>query len=100
MTYNPFIELARDPVGTLAAGGYALVLLTIAFGAVRTVLREWPTLWVKYTRNRHTDDWWAFGDRREGYIPPLGWSIRFAASLLVLAVAAFAASALMWFVGG
>ena len=99
MTPNPFIELARDPVGTLAALGYALILAAIAFGAVRTVLRELPRLYVQYDRNKHTNDWWAFGERRDGYIPPLGWSMRFAASLVILAVAAFAASALVWFIG-
>ena len=100
MPTNPFIELAQNPVGALAWLGYALIMAAIAFGAVRTVLRGIPTLWVQYKNNRHTNDWWAFGDRRNGYIPPLGWSIQFAAYLVVLAIAAWALGALVWLVSG
>lgn len=98
MTLNPFVQFAQDPVGILAWTGYALLLVTIAFGAVRTVLRGLPTLYIQYQRNRHTDDWWAFGDRRNGYIPPLGWSLRLMLYGVVLAVAAWAGGALIWLV--
>lgn len=98
MVPNPFIAFAQDPVGILAWVGYALLLVTIGFGAVRTVLRGIPTLYIQYKNNRHTDAWWAFGDRRNGYIPPLGWSIRLMAYGVVLAIAAWAAGALIWLV--
>jgi len=99
MSLNPFIEFARDPIGILAWGGYALIMLAIAFGTVRTVLRELPTLWVQYQKGKHTDQWWAFGSRRNGYIPPLGWSIRLSASILLLAIASWSLGALLWLVG-
>jgi len=96
---NPFIEFVKDPVAVLDWVAYALLLAAIFFGALRTVLREFPRLYVQYRNNRHTDAWWSFGERKMGYIPPLGWSVRFAGSLLVLATAAWAASALLWYVG-
>jgi hypothetical protein len=97
---NPFIEFAQNPVQLLSWLGYALVLLAIGVGAVRTVLRGIPTLWIQYQSNKHTNDWWAFGERKNGYIPPLGWTVKLCAYLIVLAIAAWAASALIWFVGG
>ncbi len=97
---NPFIEFARDPVATLSWVGYLFVLLAIGFAALRTVLRGIPTLWIQYDKNKHTNDWWAFGERKAGYIPPLGWTVRLCGYLLVLAIAAWAGSAVIWFVGG
>ena len=99
MTTNPFIAFGQDPVGVLAWLGYALVLVAIGLAALRTVLRGIPTLYVQWDRNKHTNDWWAFGSRTNGYIPPLGWTIRALAYLLVLAIAAWAAGALLWLVG-
>jgi type IV secretory pathway TrbD component len=101
MILNPFIELARDPVSTLSWLAYGLAMIAVGFGALRTVARGIPTLWLQYQNNKHTsgpNGWWAFGDRSAGYIPPLGWSIRLFAYLLVLAVAAWAAGALIWLV--
>jgi len=100
---NPFIELAQNPVGTLSWLGYGLAMLAITFGALRTVARGLPTLYLQYQNNRHKsgqNGWWAFGDRKAGYIPPLGWSIQLFGYLLVLAVAAWSLGAVVWLVGG
>lgn len=99
MVPNPFIEFAQDPVGVLAWAGYALILFTLSVAALRTVLRGIPTLWVQYRNNRHTDKWWAFGDRRNGYIPPARWTALFCWYLLILAGFVWTAGALLWLLG-
>jgi len=100
MTLNPIIEFVYNTVEVLTVAGWGFILLAIAFMAVRTVLREWPTLYVMWKDERLSNKWWAFGDRRAGYIPPLMWSVRLALSFVVLAVAAFAMAALVQYVGG
>lgn len=99
MPINPFIALGQDPVGALTWAGFAIVFFAIGFAAIRTVLRGIPTLYVRWEKNRHGDDWWAFGERRAGYIPPLGWTIQAIAYLLVLAIALWAGAALLWHLG-
>ena len=96
---NPFIELATDPVGTLAWIGYALLLAGLVLAAVPWAIRQAGVLTVRYQKNRTRDSWWSFGDRRAGYIPPLSWLARAFGVVFVLAVTAWAAGALLWLVG-
>ncbi|AFH22483.1 hypothetical protein OSG_eHP27_00155 [environmental Halophage eHP-27] len=99
MVTNPFIKFATDPVGVLAWLGYAFLLVGIVFTAVPWAFRQGATLVVQYRKNRHTDAWWSFGARRNGYLPPLGWLSRAFGVCIVLAVTAWAVSALFWLVG-
>jgi len=64
---NPFVELARDPVTTLGALAYVLLLLGISIGLAGWA---WSTvLWVRnaYANRRARD---SFGPEWE-YVPPL-----------------------------
>jgi len=96
---NPFIELANDPIGVLSTLGYVLFMLGIVLAAVPWAIRQSGTLLVRYRKNRTSAEWWSFGERRSGYIPPLSWLSRAFAVLFVLSVTAWAASALFWLVG-
>lgn len=98
MSVNPFIRLAQDPVGTLAVFGYALLLVAIFVAAVPWAVRQYATLITRYKKNRHGAEWWAFGDRSAGYIPPAGWLAWAFLSTFVLAIAAWAAGTLIWIV--
>lgn len=100
MAFNPFIELARDPVATLAWLGYLLLMLGIVVLALPWALRKSVWLLARYRKNRASDSWWAFGDRRDGYIPPAGWLAQAFTVCLVLAVAAWALGSVVWLVGG
>lgn len=92
MLPNPFIELFRDPVATLAALAYALALLgaslTLAFAA-------WgQTVWLTNAierRHRNND----FGPQWE-YVPPVTVYGRAAALLFLAAIEALLLSALFW----
>lgn len=97
---NPFIELAQDPVSALAWTGYAMLMLAILVGAIPWAVRQTATLAVRYRKNRASADWWAFGERRNGYIPPLSWLSRLFAVLLVLMATAWALGALVWVLSG
>jgi len=99
MTLNPFIEFAQDPVGVLAWVGYGLLLVAIFLAAVPWAFRQYVMLVTQYKRNRHGGDWWAFGDRSAGYIPPASWLAWAFLSTLVLAVAVWSVGALIWLVG-
>jgi len=97
---NPFIEFASDPVGVLAWTGYALLLVGIVGAAVPWAIRQGATLIVRYHKNKHdSKKWFSFGSRRAGYVPPLSWLARAFAVCGVLAVTAWAVSALFWLVG-
>jgi hypothetical protein len=97
---NPFIELARDPVAALAWLGYALLMLGIVVAALPWAVRQGATLAVRYRRNRTTDAWWSFGERRAGYVPPLGWLARLFVVVLVLAVTTWALGTIVWLLRG
>lgn len=83
---NPFIELYQDPVGTLAALGYALGLTTLLVITVAVCWSNAVTAYTQYDRNWHS---W-------NYLPPAGWILRVAAVPGILAVDAWALSALIW----
>jgi len=96
---NPFVELAQDPVGVLAWLGYLLFMLAVVAAAVPWAVRKSAWLLHRYQQDRHKRDWWSFGDRTDGYIPPtwwLGWAFMV---IFVLAIAVWALSALVWLVG-
>jgi len=97
---NPLVELARDPVTSLAVVGYALLMAAVVIAALPWSIRQLVTLSIRYRRNRTSDAWWSFGDRRAGYVPPLSWLARLFGVLFVLAVVAWALGALAWLVGG
>lgn len=98
--FNPFIELAREPVGTLAWLGYLLLMFGILVLAVPWAVRKSVWLYARYRTNRAGDDWWSFGDHRKGYIPPTGWLAQAFVVCLVLAVAMWALGTVVWMVGG
>lgn len=86
---NPFIELARDPVATLSALGYGLGLITLL---IVTIGATWSNAIVVKTRwDRQRPQQWQ-------YVPPTNWLLRLAAIPFVLAVDAWALSALIWLV--
>jgi hypothetical protein len=86
---NPFVELARNPVGTLSAVGYALALLTLLF---LTLAATWSNVvWLRVRWDRQRPNQWE-------YVPPTKWVLRAAAVPGVLAVDAWALAALLWLV--
>jgi hypothetical protein len=85
---NPFIELARDPVGVLSAIGYALALLTLLVLTVGACWTNAAKVRAQYQANRS----------RWGYLPPASWLLRVAAIPGILAVDAWALSALAWLI--
>jgi|GEM_PF-5114338 hypothetical protein len=87
MIPNPFIELFRDPVATLAATGYALFLAVLLIATVGACWRNVITLWVRWDRQR-PGQW--------EYLPPVGFLARAAAIPFVLAIDAWAVAALIW----
>ena len=96
---NPFIEFASDPVGTLAWLGYALFLVGVVGAAIPWAVRQAAMLVVRYRKNRHDKEWFSFGNRRAGYVPPLSWLVRAFGVCLVLATTAWAVGALFWLIG-
>jgi hypothetical protein len=98
MAPNPFIEFAQDPVSVLAWFGYGLLLVAIFGLAVPWSVRQYAKLITQYHRNKHGGDWWAFGDRSAGYIPPAGWLGWAFFATFVLAIATWSAGALIWLV--
>lgn len=100
MPPNPFIELARSPVATLAWLGYLLAMTGVVILAVPWAVRKTAWLVARYRIDRTSDTWWSFGEGNRGYIPPAGWLLNAAAVVFVLAVAAWAMGSLVWLVGG
>lgn len=98
MPPNPFIELARDPVGTLALLGYALVLLGVAMASLWWSLRTGAKLVVQWQRRGRTDDWWS-GPFEIGVVPPPSWTAWAVAVVFVWAITAWSVSALVWVIG-
>ena len=86
---NPFIELYRDPVGALIALGYMLALLTLLVLTLAACWRNAVQIKVRWDRQR-PNQW--------EYLPPADWLLRVAAIPAVLAVDAWALSALIWLV--
>lgn len=99
MAINPFVELARDPVGALAWLGYLLLMLGIVLAAVPWAIRKTAWLIARWQTNKHTDRWWSFSESGAGYIPPAAWLAWAFGVCLVLAVAAWALGTLVWLVG-
>jgi hypothetical protein len=95
---NPFVELVRDPVGTLAVIGTALVLAGVALSATWWSLRQLGVLAVRYRSNRHTEKWWS-GPLDVGVVPPPDWTARLVAVLFVWAVALWALGAIVYLIG-
>jgi hypothetical protein len=99
MAINPFVELARDPVGTLAWLGYFLFMLGVVVLAVPWAIRKTAWLYARYETNATSDDWWSFGNRRKGYIPPAGWLGQAFLVCVVLAGSAWALGTVVWLLG-
>lgn len=86
MSLNPFIEVVKDPIGTFAMLGYALFLLGLLVITLGTVWDNALTAYIEARKN------W----NRWNYVFPLRWTARVAAICLVLAIDAWAVSALIW----
>lgn len=86
---NPFIELYRDPVGTLTALAYTLTLTTLLVLTLSACYRNAITLRVRWEHDR---------PRQWEYVPPAAWLLRLAAIPAILAVDAWALAALIWLV--
>lgn len=86
---NPFIELYVDPVGSLIALGYALLLVTLLTLTLAACYRNAIWLYTRWDRQR-PQQW--------EYVPPASWLIRLAAVPFVLMIDAWAAAALIWLV--
>lgn len=99
MAINPFVELAKDPVGALAWLGYALLMLGIVLAAVPWAIRKAVWLIARWETNRASDTWWAFGSTRRGYIPPSGWLAWAFGVVFVLAIASWALGTIVYLVG-
>jgi hypothetical protein len=93
MSINPLIELARDPVAAFAWLGYVALLVGVALYGGIWVFRTWTTVYIRWRKNRHTDEWWG------GWVPPAHEAALLAAGCLVCAVIAWAAGALIWLLG-
>ena len=96
MSINPFVELARDPVASLAWLGYLLLMIGVVVLAVPWSVRKVAWLVARYYQNRASDSWWSFGDRRHGYIPPAGWLAHAFSVCLVVALSAWALGTVVW----
>ena len=84
---NPFIALFEDPVATLAALGYVLLLVTLLVVTLAACWRNALTIRMQWHRDRPTK--WE-------YVPPVGWCLRVAAIPFILAIDAWALAALIW----
>lgn len=70
---NPFVALFEQPVETLTAGAYALLLMAALVSTWYVLGRNLLTLYDKYQNG-----WLA--------LPPFGWALRAVGSLLILSV--------------
>lgn len=100
MTLNPFIELARDPVGVITAVGYLLFLVGILlFGiphAVRILIED---VYLDWKQNRNRQKWARLWGDGPGYIPPFSVGLRAMWAFFVMFVSLEATAALLWFIG-
>ena len=86
---NPFIELFRDPVTTLAALGYALLLASL-------IIWTLGLAWTNAVTIHHR--WHDERPREWEYVPPLSFIARVAAIPLILWIDAWALAALIWLI--
>jgi hypothetical protein len=100
MSLNPFIELAKDPVGVITAVGYLLFLVGILlFGiphAVRILVED---VYLDWQQNKDRPKWARLWGTGPGYIPPFSVGLRAMWAFTVLFVALEASAALLWFIG-
>lgn len=100
MAFNPFIELFREPVATLAWLGYFLSMVAIVAVAGPWSIRQTAWLVARYRKNRRSDAWWSFGDNPNGYIPPTDWLWHLFWVIITLSIVAWALGTVVWLVGG
>jgi len=94
---NPFIEIARDPVGAFAMLGYVAFLGGATVLGLVYPVRVVPDLWGQW-QNRARDQKWHSGPSGIGYVPPVGWILMAASVPGAIALLGFALSALAWVV--
>jgi hypothetical protein len=100
MIPNPFIELARDPVATISALGYLVLLVGILlFGVPHAVRILVEDVYLDWKQNNHRDKWRRLWGDGPGYLPPFGIGLRALWAFVVIAVAFEAVAALVWFMG-
>ena len=98
---NPFIELARDPVGVLSAVGYCIGLVGLLVVGVPHALRCYAEVAVDWRQNarRPGSKWERFYGDGVGYLPPTREALKVLWASLVLFVSFEAVAALLWFLG-
>lgn len=85
---NPFVELFRNPVGTLSAVGYFLALVMLLILTLGVCWSNAATVRAQYQAN------WT----RWQYNPPVVWLARVAAIPGILAIDAWVVATLIWLV--
>jgi hypothetical protein len=100
MALNPLIELAKEPVGTLSALGYLVLLVGILlFGvphAVRILIED---VYLDWKMNKDRAKWARLWGEGPGYLPPFNVGLRALWAFTVIFVSFEATAALLWFVG-
>lgn len=97
---NPFIELARDPVGTLALVGYGLLMVAILIVGIPHALRTLISVYRDWEQNKGRDKWARLYGQGDGWIPPFTVALQAMWGLFVLAISVWSIGALVWLVGG
>lgn len=97
---NPFIELARDPVTTLSAAGYlVLVAGVLVVGVPHAVKILVEEVYLDWLRNRERGKWKRLWGEGYGYIPPNMVALKALWASFVLFMAFQSVAALLWFGG-
>jgi hypothetical protein len=100
MTLNPLIELARDPVGTLSALGYLVLLVGILlFGVPHAVRILVEDVYLDWKMNKDRAKWARLWGEGPGYLPPFSVGLRALWAFTVIFVSFEATAALLWFIG-
>lgn len=96
---NPFIDLAQDPIGAIAAAGYLVLVFGILFFGTPHALRTFIEVYVDWTQNKERKKWARLWGDGVGYIPPFVESLKVLWACIVLYACFQAAAALLWFAG-
>lgn len=101
MAPNPFIALAQDPVGTISAVGYLLLLVAILVVGIPHSVRTLGEVYQDWEQNagRSPSKWKRVWGEGVGYLPPFQQALKTMWALFILFVAFESVAALLWFLG-